>query len=100
MKVCEKVPVERMPESQTSGPVAVSLVVVWVLWKFHVTVSPGKTSTTFGPKEFPTCPTSTVLSARSAAAASSERTQTGTRIRDTERSIQPGDPNRQAFTSF
>jgi hypothetical protein len=29
MKVCENVPLERNPESQTSGPDAVSLVEVW-----------------------------------------------------------------------
>jgi hypothetical protein len=88
VKVCEKLPVERIPESQTSGPVVASLVVVWVAWKFQVTVSPGETSTTLEVKEFPNWPTSTVLSARTAALASSARRQTAIRIRVTASSIQ------------
>ena len=46
LKVWEKVPLDRTPEFQTSGPTFVSLVDVWGsgALKFHVIVSPGDTA--------------------------------------------------------
>ena len=49
----EKVPLERKPESQTSGPLAVSLVEVWNAWKSQMTVSPAETVTVDGEKAMP-----------------------------------------------
>ena len=51
--VWEKVPLDRNPESQTSAPVAVSLVEVWNAWKLQRTASPGETVTVEGEKAIP-----------------------------------------------
>ena len=59
MKVCENVPLARNPESQTSGPVSVSLVEVWNASKLQMTASPGATVTEEGENVVPG-PTCTV----------------------------------------
>lgn len=51
--MCENVPLERNPESQTSGPVVTSLVAVCKARKFQTTASPGAMVTVLGEKENP-----------------------------------------------
>jgi hypothetical protein len=53
VKVCEKVPLLKKPESHTSGPIDVSLVAVWSSWKLQITASPGATVTVAGENVMP-----------------------------------------------
>ena len=53
VNVWENVPLDRRPESQTSGPDIASLVELCSAWKSHVTVSPGAMVTVDGENDVP-----------------------------------------------